>query len=174
LVLGNVDSDLAMLTIDRSEDDPDFVKFCQPLPVVPQVTEIRIGEPIAAMGFPYGELLHIDARLDPNTIARLGPILQHGYVSGVQPWEGLRSLNDLFLDLRSIGGMSGAPVFRGESGVVIGVIYAGMNAPVEGTPIFVHASVIAKAVPLDAVRLSGLLRMVDGGQYGLIQGTVSY
>jgi hypothetical protein len=161
-LVANANTDIAVIDFERDDntDPPDFVKSAKRLSILENVQDLRLGEPIGAMGYAYGNLLHIDETSPtPDAIARYGPILQQGYISGFRPWEQTTVIDDLLLDIRSIGGMSGSPVFRRKTGHVVGVIYDGMAQTVGGESV-PHA-VLARAVPVDWVRLSAWLSMFD-------------
>jgi hypothetical protein len=161
-LVANANIDAAVIDFERNdnEDPPDFVKSAKRLSILENVSDIQLGEPIGAMGFPYGSELHVDPRSNPDIMSRWQPILQQGYISGFQPFEGTNVLDDLLLDIRAIGGMSGSPVFRKKTGQVVGVIY-GIVAGAFGGVQVPHA-VLARAVPLDWVRLSAWLSLFDG------------
>lgn len=159
-VVANPIVDAAVIDFERddSTDPPDFVKSVNRLSILENIADLRLGEPIAAMGYAYGNLLHSHPT-DPETLVRYGPILQQGHISGFQPWEQTTAIEELLLDIRSIGGMSGSPVFRRKTGQVIGLIYGGITQKV-GTASVDHA-VLARAVPLDWVRLNAWLQLFD-------------
>ncbi len=163
-IIANSDVDLAITDFERSDehDPPDFVKSVKRLSILENVADLRLGEDIGAMGYAYGNALHVDPKSDkPDALTRFGPLLQQGHISGFQPWEQTSLIADLLLDIRSIGGMSGSPVFRRKTGHVIGVIYGGIQTKISDDISVTHA-VLARAVPLDWVRLSTFLAMFDG------------
>jgi S1-C subfamily serine protease len=85
---------------------------------------VRVSEQIAAFGYPHGNaLLQKEGR-----VARWGPVLQQGWISGISPWQRLILGPDEFLlDLRAAEGISGSPVFRPSTGKVFGVLHSGQG-----------------------------------------------
>jgi S1-C subfamily serine protease len=158
-VLNEPHLDVALLQFDRPKDMPTFESNVKPLSAVKSVLDLKLGEPVGVMGFPYGNRLHVDQRVDPEAIARVGPILQQGFISGFQPWGGATRMRELLLDVRTYKGMSGSPVFRQDTGQVIGLHYAGTG----------H-TVVAKSIPVDSVRLPVWIGMLDNpGQPGVVK-----
>jgi hypothetical protein len=116
-------------------DSPDigFVEFqiiyeehfegIQPLSMA-SAFDFKLTEEIAVCGYPYGT-----AMLKRDTkIYRWGPVIQQGSISAISPFYGAAKPDELLLDVRTAGGMSGAPIFRPSSGEVIGIHYAGWEA----------------------------------------------
>jgi V8-like Glu-specific endopeptidase len=127
--------------------ESEFQDHCQPLEFVDRCVP-DIGEPIAVCGYPYGaEAL----RKESHRFYRFGPVLQHGHVSAVAPFHNARpeAIEELLLDIRTAGGMSGAPVVRQSDGLALGVHWGGFEAT------------MALAVPIDKTRLSKWLRGHD-------------
>jgi hypothetical protein len=134
------------------------------LPLIDDVVNLEIGEPIGVMGFPYGSQLHLEQPqnpADPPNLVRIGPLLQQGHLSGFRPWQNVRGLQQLLLDVRTIGGMSGSPVFRRETGEVIGVLNSGIKKEVLGVVapnvvgvVELVEYVVSYAVPIDKTRLA--------------------
>lgn len=84
---------------------------------------MRVSEEIGVCGYPYGTQL-----LAGVHSYRWGPVVQQGHISAVSPFDTTGKPDDILLDVRTAGGMSGAPVFRPRTGQVIGVHYAGIEA----------------------------------------------
>jgi S1-C subfamily serine protease len=116
-------------------DTPDigFVEFqivsekhfdgIQPLAIV-DLSNLEITEEVAVCGYPYGtNMLTQDGK-----IYRWGPVIQQGSISAISPFDGCTNPDEILLDVRTAGGMSGAPIFRPSSGEVIGLHYAGWEA----------------------------------------------
>jgi hypothetical protein len=116
-------------------DTPDigFVEFhivhethfedIHPLPLAPAF-DFKLTEEVAICGYPYGT-----AMLKRDTkIYRWGPVIQQGSISAISPFDGAANPDEILLDVRTAGGMSGAPIFRPSSGEVIGIHYAGWEA----------------------------------------------
>jgi hypothetical protein len=160
------EDDIALLTIERLDDDPeDFKEAVQPLAIVPNVNELDLGQEIGIVGFPYGASLHVDPHSQPNqpaNVVRLGPVLHQGFLSGFRPWKRTHGIREVFLDARIAGGMSGSPVFWQQTGTVVGVVYS------------THESVVGRAVPIDAVRVAGWAKMLDEGQTEIVVGEIRY
>jgi hypothetical protein len=162
-----VTDDIAVCRFDRGEDDyEDFRTNVKRLSILESVEELGLGEPVGVVGFPFGTDLHVDKRKDAKKLVRMGPLLQHGFISGFQPWQKSIGIKEILLDVRAIGGMSGSPVFRQKTGQVIGVLWGG--EPMGG--------VISRAVPIDWVRVSTWLTMLDStpNDQGLVQGINRY
>jgi len=86
--------------------------------------DLRLTEEVAICGYPYGT-----AMLKRNSkIYRWGPVIQQGSISAISPFDGAEKPDEILLDVRTAGGMSGAPIFRTSNGEVIGVHYAGWEA----------------------------------------------
>lgn len=110
------------------------------------LTAIAVGAEIAVCGFPLGNALLVG----PG-IWRFGPVLHHGIVSGVAPFEAAdpRHLTGFLTDINTAGGMSGSPVFMPCDGKVVGLHFAG----VEGT--------LGFALPVDQHRVDGWVRFYE-------------
>jgi S1-C subfamily serine protease len=80
------------------------------------------GEDIAVAGFPMGTRT-LQA---PGWIHQISPTLQTGIVSAVLPFP-CDDPHALLLDLMTQGGSSGSPVFKPETGEVLGMVYAGLH-----------------------------------------------
>ena len=86
--------------------------------------DLRVSEEIAVLGYPYGTaMLERGGR-----IRRWGPIAQQGWISGISPFETATTPDEILLDVRTAGGMSGAPVIRPSNGTVIGIHHSGWEA----------------------------------------------
>ena len=110
------------------------------------LTAIAVGADIAVCGFPLG-----DALLVGPGVWRFGPVLHHGIVSGVAPFEteNPRHLTSFLTDINTAGGMSGSPVFTPGDGKVLGLHFAGA----EGT--------LGCALPVDRHRVDGWVRFYE-------------
>ena len=94
-----------------------------PLEVV-DTLDLRVSEEIAAYGYPYGTaMLQRDGR-----VYRWGPVVQQGWISGISPFETASAPDEILLDVRTAGGMSGSPIFRPQTGHVIGIHHSGWEA----------------------------------------------
>lgn len=84
---------------------------------------LRVTEEVAVCGYPYGEaMLQRDRK-----VYRWGPVVQQGHVSAVSPFDGVPDNylpNELLLDVRIAGGMSGGPILRPRDGRVVGIVHS--------------------------------------------------
>lgn len=83
-----------------------------------------LTEEIAVCGYPYGTAMLKRG----NTVYRWGPVFQKGSISAISPFDGATKPDEILLDVRTAGGMSGAPIFKPSNGEVIGIHYAGWEA----------------------------------------------
>ena len=83
---------------------------------------IEEGEELATSGFPMGT----DILEAPGWMHQMTPTLQRGVVSAVHPFP-CPTPHGFTMNINVQGGASGSPVFRTDSGEVVGVIYAGMH-----------------------------------------------
>ena len=118
--------------LDDPKLDIGFIKYkvvhrghfrsIRPLAIVDR-WNLRVSEEVGVCGYPYGTQL-----LASGHSYRWGPVVQQGHISAVSPFDTTGKPDDILLDVRTAGGMSGAPVFRPRTGTVIGVHYAGIEA----------------------------------------------
>jgi V8-like Glu-specific endopeptidase len=117
----NTKLDVAL--IDLAPDAAPQLEAVKPLPIREE-EPITIGDPVVVSGYPYGHaMLHKNGK-----VYRWGPVIQRGYVSAISPYDTAKSPDELLLDVRIAGGMSGAPVFRPTDGTVIGILHSGWEA----------------------------------------------
>jgi hypothetical protein len=120
--------------------------FADPLP-------IEVGQEIGIYGFPFGsdlmkresDSMKPEDDEDPSAIYRVGPVLQQGHIAAIARYSDGTAVDRLLLDVRTIGGMSGAPVFDPYSSTVIGIHQKGRE------------TVTAFALPLTLASLVVLL-----------------
>lgn len=114
--------DLGFLRIAPDKKSPDFEQ-CKPL-TFGDLEDVALGDHVAIWGYPEGEALFLPGmRYDPNErMVRTGPLLQQGYISGGTPFE-VEGASEYLLDVRTMNGMSGGPVFNPRTGEAIGVHY---------------------------------------------------
>ncbi|MCP4608012.1 MAG: trypsin-like peptidase domain-containing protein [Planctomycetes bacterium] len=87
-------------------------------------SKLRVTEEVAICGYPYGT-----AMLKKNAkVYRWGPVIQSGFISAISPFDTTDTPDEILLDVRTAGGMSGAPIFRPSSGEVIGIHHSGWEA----------------------------------------------
>jgi len=85
---------------------------------------LTIGDPIAVCGYPYGHsMLHKNSK-----VYRWGPVVQQGFISALSPFDTAKEPEEILLDVRAAGGMSGAPVFRLDDGKIIGILHSTWEA----------------------------------------------
>jgi hypothetical protein len=90
-----------------------------------------VTQDVAVCGYPYGTSI-----LVRGIYLRWGPVVQRGYISALSPFDTFAAPDELLLDVRRAGGMSGAPIFKPYNGEVIGVHYSGIEGTVAfGIPI---------------------------------------
>ena len=108
--------DIGVLDIDRGSEEG--LSVCQPVTFAAERGEV--GDPVAALGYPYGSAL-----MQGGTgLRRFGPVLQQGFISAQAPFGGATVVNELLLDMRAAPGMSGSPIFRPHDGHVMGLLHA--------------------------------------------------
>ncbi len=86
------------------------------------------GLEVGTIGYPMGT----DALRAPGWVHQFGPFLQRGIVSAILPIR-CKAPHSFVINLLSLGGASGSPVFLAESGHVIGILNSGL---VETRPTF--------------------------------------
>ena len=80
------------------------------------------GAEVGTIGFPMGT----DALRAPGWVHQFGPFLQRGIISAILPTR-CRVPHSFVINLLSLGGASGSPVFLAETGKVIGILNAGLT-----------------------------------------------
>jgi V8-like Glu-specific endopeptidase len=117
----NSDIDVAFVECPRLEG-PGFV-LVKALPLR-RAWDLRVTQQVAVCGYPYGH-----AMLQRNRrVYRWGPVVQQGYVSALSPFDNLGGPQEMLLDVRVAGGMSGAPIFLPDDAVVIGILTSAWEA----------------------------------------------
>lgn len=125
-----------MLTAKNNDLDIGFIEFqrrpeshfvgIEPLRF-DETYSLRVTEEIAVCGYPYGEaMLQRDGK-----VYRWGPVVQQGHVSAVSPFDAVPPPflpNELLLDVRIAGGMSGGPIIRPRDGRVVGIVHSTWEA----------------------------------------------
>lgn len=87
-------------------------------------TDLKVSEEVAICGYPYGtSMLVIKSK-----VYRWGPVIQRGFISALSPFDTTDDPNEILLDVRTAGGMSGAPIFKPANGEGIGIHHAGWEA----------------------------------------------
>jgi hypothetical protein len=98
----------------------------QPAPIITRIEDVRLSEPIGILGYPAWTELQFDEKSCAHSTSRLGPLLFQRSVAGFFPCEGVASIRRLIVDVMGADGLFGSPVFRAETGEIIGV-FAGTN-----------------------------------------------
>ena len=132
---GSFQNTVRMIRHFAALDTPDigFVEFhivhekhfenIYPLPIT-NTNDFKLTEEVAICGYPYGTAMLKRG----SKIYRWGPVIQQGSISAISPFDGAENPDEILLDVRTAGGMSGAPIFRPSNGEVIGIHYAGWEA----------------------------------------------
>jgi hypothetical protein len=55
-------------------------------------------------------------------VYRWGPVVQQGHISAISPFDNASRPEEMLLDVRVAGGMSGAPIFLPDDAAVVGII----------------------------------------------------
>ncbi len=95
------------------------------LPALPLVTEERsweIGTQIATAGFPLGK----DALVIYGQVNQVAPILRVGVIASVYPFPCPKP-HGFTIDIMTLGGESGSPIFLQHQPAVVGLLHAGFN-----------------------------------------------
>ena len=139
--------DIGLIWFRATPDDP--IRKLSPVEA-PEHFVSEVGDAVAVYGYAFGEnLLKRDIGAAERTY-RFGPILQHGYISAISPFEHSRVVDRILLDVRTARGMSGAPVFNPQTGSVLAVHNSGME------------DTVAFAIPLSAKLIAELLAIPPG------------
>jgi hypothetical protein len=115
-------------------EKPDFnivrvkAKGLPRIELEPSVDKLIEGVEVGTIGYPMGT----DALKAPGWFHQFGPFLQRGIISAVLPTR-CKAPHSFVINLLSLGGASGSPVFLADSGHVIGVLNAGLT---ETRPIY--------------------------------------
>jgi hypothetical protein len=123
---------------------PEHFKSISPLSIAKAAT-FGVSDEVAVCGYPYGTSMLKRG----HKIYRFGPVVQQGSISAISPFDTSTAPDEILLDVRTAGGMSGAPVFRPSNGEVIAIHYAGWEATT------------ALALPLTSASVSSWLRDYD-------------
>lgn len=95
------------------------------LPRVELLTDTDVlaeGTEVGTVGFPMGT----EALTAPGWAHQFGPFLQRGVISAVLPFP-CKSPHSFVINVMSMGGASGSPVFLAEKPKVIGILNAGLT-----------------------------------------------
>jgi hypothetical protein len=106
---------------------PDFnivhvkAKGLPSIDVLATTDALREGTEVATVGFPMGT----EALTAPGWLHQLGPFLQRGVISAVLPFT-CKAPHSFVINVMSMGGASGSPVFLTESPKAVGILNAGL------------------------------------------------
>ncbi len=94
----------------------------------PSTDKLIEGVEVGTIGYPMGT----DALTAPGWVHQFGPFLQRGVISAILPTR-CKAPHSFVINVLSMGGASGSPVFLAENGHVIGILNAGL---IETRPIY--------------------------------------
>ena len=152
--------DVGLVSFRATQEDP--IRTLSPV-AVPSYFSGEVGEPIAVYGYAFGENLLKREYGEHERTYRFGPILQHGYISAISPFEHAPAADRLLLDVRTARGMSGSPVFHPTTGSVLAVHSSGME------------DTVAFAIPISSQFISECLAIHPLGSPGdTREGTASW
>jgi hypothetical protein len=109
---------------------PDFNIVCvkaRDLPkakLEPSTNKLVEGADVGTIGYPMGT----QALKAPGWLHQFGPFLQRGSISAILPTRCTKP-HSFVINLMSLGGASGSPVFLAENGHVIGILNSGLMQP---------------------------------------------
>ncbi len=150
--------DVGLISLRASENDP--LRSISPVCFSSDFTT-SVGDAVAVYGYAAGENLLKREVGENEQIYRSGPILQHGYISAIAPFDHSTVIARLLLDVRTARGMSGSPVFDPETGTVLAIHEAGMG------------DTVAFGIPLISKVVAQLLTIHGSGEPGHNEGKIS-
>jgi hypothetical protein len=162
---------------------PDFnivhvkAKGLPKIEVLATTDALREGTEVATVGFPMGT----EALTAPGWLHQLGPFLQRGIISAVLPFA-CKAPHSFVINVMSMGGASGSPVFLTNSAKVVGILNAGLLAANEtvsqvmGAPVRLGITQtptnFSYVVP-SYFFASAMKPIKDSGKFQLPEGTLS-
>ena len=119
------------------------------LPLVEKEGSWEIGSRIATAGFPLGK----EALVIYGQVNQVAPILRAGVIASVYPFPCPKP-HGFTVDIMTLGGESGSPIFRQDEQSVVGLLHAGFDNTniTMGIPSWIVAKMFAtyiKQAPLD-------------------------
>jgi len=90
----------------------------------PKPEKLTEGVEVGTIGYPMGT----DALRAPGWFHQFGPFLQRGIISAILPTR-CKAPHSFVINLLSMGGASGSPVFLAENGHVVGILNSGLIEP---------------------------------------------
>ncbi len=85
--------------------------------------KLREGVEVATVGFPMGT----EALTAPGWLHQYGPFLQRGIISAILPFP-CKAPHSFVINVMSMGGASGSPVFLTDAPQAVGILNAGLMA----------------------------------------------
>jgi hypothetical protein len=107
---------------------PDFsivhlkAKGLPSISLMPNASNVTEGTEVATLGYPTG----LDLLAAPGWLHQIGPTLQRGIISGILPFR-CAAPHGFLIEVSSLGGASGSPVFLTDDPRAIGVLHAGFQ-----------------------------------------------
>jgi S1-C subfamily serine protease len=133
---GGTRLDVGILSFHRADDLDEA--HCASVDFA-DLSAIAVGVDIGICGFPLGVAVTSKALGG----SRFGPVIHRGIISGLGPFDVSepRRIVTFLTDLNTAGGLSGSPVFLPETGVVLGLHFAGVQRT------------LGYAIPIDQLRV---------------------
>jgi len=116
--------DVGLVSFRASQEDA--IRSLSPV-TVPETFSGEVGDPVAVYGYAFCENLLKRELGETERTYRFGPILQHGYISAISPFEHAPVVDRVLLDVRTARGMSGSPVFNPRTGSVFAIHSGGIE-----------------------------------------------
>lgn len=98
------------------------VRDLSPLALATEYWSWEIGTPIATAGFPIGT----QALVIYGNVNQVTPILRQGVIASVFPFP-CPTPHGFTIDIMTLGGESGSPIFRQDRPEVVGLLHAGFD-----------------------------------------------
>lgn len=148
----DMDIDIGLLTLE-TEVEPEGLQVSGLGSSAPQV-----GEDIGLVSYAHGSELIYGGK----SLQRFGPVFQRGYISALAPYEAA-TFTKILLDLVAAYAASGGPVFRIETGEVIGVLQEGHVGRTATTSMAIPISHEGESVFVEKKRSFGP-KLSEGGK----------
>jgi S1-C subfamily serine protease len=107
-------------------------------------SKVQEGDEVGICGFPFGLTL----KYPDSRVRQMTPITQKGIVAAVLPWTGIPNPHAFQLDMNINGGSSGSPLFKADTGEVVGVVFAARIDPLVLTVPSGDKTIELETVPL--------------------------
>jgi S1-C subfamily serine protease len=143
---------------------PDFgfiqleVQGLSALSLTEDECSVRVGMPVATVGFPLGT----DALLFYDKISQVMPFLRHGIVSSVLPFP-CPYPHGFTIDVMAQGGSSGSPIFLPDRPLVVGILHAGFSKTniTYGIPSSILAKGLRECLKSNPLDLAGVPTLAE-------------